>query len=65
MAAILEQSPVCDGFDVRCRLTDGSMRVFHFAAAPADVQAAVDQVEAALMAVQSEPAPPPTPPEGP
>jgi len=63
MAAILDQSCVCDGFDVRCRLADGSVRVFHFAEEPADVQAAADQVEAALMAAVSEP--PFTPPEGP
>ena len=63
MAAILEQSRVCDGFDVRCRLADGSVRVFHFAEEPADVQAAADQVEAALMAAPT--GPPPTPPEEP
>ena len=62
MATILSQSRVCDGFDCRCRLADGSVRVFHFPAEPAlgqDVQAAVDQVEAALPAILFAKAPPP------
>jgi hypothetical protein len=63
MAAILHPSRVCDGYDVRCRLADGSVRVLHFAEEPADVQAAADQVEAILMAAPSEP--PCMPPEGP
>jgi hypothetical protein len=67
MATILSQSRVCDGFDCRCELASGSVRVFHFPAEPADVQAAVDQVEAALLAAPPEPwkvSPGLFPPEG-
>ena len=57
MATILEQSSVCDGYDVRCLIStggDGAV-TFHFPSPPADVQALVDALEAARLAVVDEP----------
>lgn len=50
MAAILEQSAVCDGYDVACLLASGERLTFHFAAAPADVQVSVDALEVEYLA---------------
>lgn len=53
MATISSHSAVCDGYDVQCRLGDGRTQVFHFADRPADVQSAVDQAEASLLAAEA------------
>ena len=53
MAAILSESQVCDGFDVRCLLGDGRLRTFHFVTQPADAQAACNAVEADLLAAEA------------
>jgi hypothetical protein len=49
MTTILDQSKVCDGYDVRCQLENGETTVFHFATEPADVQAIVDELGTAYM----------------
>ena len=49
-ATILEQGPVCDGYDVRLRMADGRLRAAHFTAQPENIQAACDAFEAQLLA---------------
>jgi hypothetical protein len=41
MATILQAAEVCDGFDVRVRLDDGTLCTFHLLQRPEDVEAAV------------------------
>jgi hypothetical protein len=53
MAAILSESQVCDGFDVRCRLGDGRLRTFHFVSQPADAQEACNALEAGILAAEA------------
>ena len=48
MTIILEQGEVCDGYDVRVQLDDGTVHVFHFLSKPTDVQVAVDQLATSL-----------------
>jgi hypothetical protein len=50
---IFEQGPVCDGYDVRCRLGDGRLRTFHFATQPADAQEACNALEAGIVAAEA------------
>ena len=57
MATILDQSTVCDGYDVRCELSNGEHSTFHFPSVPADTQAEVDLQEAIHLAVVVIPEP--------
>jgi hypothetical protein len=41
MVAILSESYVCDGFDVRVRPDDGTPYTLHFLTRPADLEAAI------------------------
>ena len=50
MATILQQGVVCDGYDVRCLLASGEKLTWHFLSQPANVQQAVDVLEAAYAA---------------
>lgn len=50
MAVLIEQGPVCDGYDARVTLASGAIHVFHFLAAPENVQTEVDALETALLA---------------
>ena len=47
-ATILENGPVCDGFDARVSIDGGPAQTFHFPAqpGPANLQAAVDAIAA-------------------
>jgi len=47
---ILEQGPVCDGYDVQVRLADGRLRRVHFLQQPGNVQSVCDSFETDLLA---------------
>lgn len=50
MARIIQSYTAPDGFDIEVQLSTGERRVLHFAAGrPADLQAAVDDIEAQII----------------
>jgi hypothetical protein len=51
---ILDQGPVCDGYDVAVRLADGRLRRVHFAAQPGPQPADALALQAACEAFEAE-----------
>lgn len=51
MTTIEESYSTCDGYDVRVLLSNGMRHTFHFLTEPADLQAKVDELGSAMVAM--------------